>query len=366
VTQSLIGADKSELDTPILCIDIEAMESNIAKMAAFLAARGKQWRPHMKCHKTPTIALRQIAAGAIGVTCAKVSEAEVMAAGGIRDILIANMIVGARKLERVAALCRSADPIVACDHYAQVEPLAAVCRRNGVACRAIIEVNVGLDRVGIRPGRDTVDLAEGIDRLSGVEMVGIMGYEGHLLQVADPNEKRAKIQEAMGVLEYCRDAILKKGICCDIVSAGGTGSYQITADHPAVTELQCGGGIFGDPMYQQKCGVTGLEHALTILATVVSRPMIERAIIDSGRKTVNGDIQMPLVKGMPEAEVSRLSAEHGWLELGVKSRELRIGDKLELVVGYADFTTVLHDEFYVFRGNRLEAVWQIAARGKLQ
>jgi D-serine deaminase-like pyridoxal phosphate-dependent protein len=241
--QSFIGSQKLDLDTPLLCLDGPAMDTNMRTMAQFIAARGKQWRPHMKCHKSPTIALKQLAAGAIGVTCGKVSEAEVMAAAGIRDLLIANMIVGRPKLERVAALCHDADPIVACDHYAQVEPLAEACRRNGVSCRVLIEINVGMDRVGIRPGRDTFDLAEAIDRLSGVEMVGLMGYEGHLHQVADPNEKRTKIDEAMGVLQYCRDALLKRGIRCDIVSAAGTGSYQFTADHAAVTELQCGGEI---------------------------------------------------------------------------------------------------------------------------
>lgn len=364
--QSLIGVDKFDLDTPVLCIDREVMESNIRHMTDFISARGKQWRPHMKCHKTPTIALQQIAAGAIGVTCAKVSEAEVMAAAGIRDLLIANMIVGPRKLDRVASLCRSADPIVTCDHFAQVEPLAQICRRHGVKCRVIVEINIGLNRVGIRPGRDTFNLAEAINGLEGVEMVGIMGYEGHLLQVKDENEKRSSIQEAMGVLEHCRDALVKKGICCDIVSAAGTGSYQITAKHPAVTELQCGGGIFGDPMYRLLCGVTGLDPALTVLTSVVSRTLIERAIVDTGRKGINGDIQMPLVKGHADATVSRLSAEHGWVELGPESQNLKIGDKIELVVGYADFTTVLHDAFYVFRGNRLEAVWPIAARGMLQ
>src|SRR5438552_2383865 len=134
-----IGADKLDLDTPILCIDVDAMDANIGRMAEFLRARAKLWRPHMKCHKTPTIALRQIAAGAMGVTCGKVSEAEVMAAGGIRDILIANMIVGRPKLERIVSLCRVADPIVACDHFVQVEPLSDACRRGGVRCRVIIE-----------------------------------------------------------------------------------------------------------------------------------------------------------------------------------------------------------------------------------
>src|SRR4029077_14279883 len=138
VPQSLVGARKHDLDTPILCIDLDRMESNILKMADACHERGVAWRPHEKCHKTPAIALKEIEAGAIGVTCAKVSEAEVMAAGGVRDILIANMIVGPRKLERVAALRRWADPIVACDHYAQVQPLAEVCRKNGVEVHVLI------------------------------------------------------------------------------------------------------------------------------------------------------------------------------------------------------------------------------------
>ena len=160
VTISYIGRRKSELDSPALCIDLDAMERNIQRMAEFVRRGAKNWRPHAKCHKTPAIALAELAAGAIGVTCAKVSEAEVMAAAGVRDILIANMVVGDSKWERLAALCRSANPIVACDHYAQIEPLAAICVRNGVTCRVIVEVNIGLDRVGTRPGRDTVELAQ--------------------------------------------------------------------------------------------------------------------------------------------------------------------------------------------------------------
>lgn len=366
MTDSLIGTHKFDLDTPVLCIDLDAMEANIGKMAGFMGDCGKAWRPHQKCHKTPAIAWRQIHAGAIGVTCAKVSEAEIMAAAGIRDILIANMIVGAQKLERVAALCRWADPIVGCDHFAQVEPLAALCRERGMTCRVLIEVDIGLNRVGIRPGIDTLELAKGIDRLDGLELAGIMGYEGHLLRVRDQDEKRQKITEAMGVLTHCRDLLIDDGLHCGIVSAGGTGSYQITAECDGPTELQAGGGIFADPMYQLQCHVTGLEYALTALTTVVSRPTLERAILDSGRKTINPDIQLPLVKGLPDAEVIRMSAEHCEMKLGPESRNLQIGDKVELVVGYADFTTVLHDCFYGFRDDRLEVVWPILARGKLR
>ncbi|MFQ5731271.1 MAG: DSD1 family PLP-dependent enzyme [Planctomycetaceae bacterium] len=364
--QSPIGSHKFDLDTPILCIDLDVMESNIGKMSGLIRERGKDWRPHAKCHKTPAIAHKQLAAGAIGVTCAKVSEAEVMAASGIRDILIANMIVGRPKWERLSSLCRWADPIVACDHYAQIEPLAEVCRDAGVVCRVIVEVDIGMNRVGARPGKETQELATAADRLDGLKLAGIMGYEGHLLQVPDRDEKRQRIAEAMGVLTHCRDQLLNEDLCCDVVSAGGTGSYQITADCDGVTELQCGGGIFADPMYREKCDLQDLEYSLSVLATVVSRPERTRAILDAGRKSHFPDFVMPVVKDRPGAECVRVSAEHCELKLGGPSQDLKIGDKLELVPGYADFTTVMHDEFHGFRGERLEVVWPIAARGKIQ
>ena len=366
VTVGSIGQSKCKLDTPALCIDLDSMESNIRRMSDAIRSHGISWRPHAKCHKTPAIALKQIACGAIGITCAKVSEAEVLAASGVRDILVANMIVGQPKWERLAALCRSADPIVACDHFAQVEPLAAICVRNGVNCRVIIEVNIGLDRVGSRPGRDTFDLAAAVSRLKGVEFVGIMGYEGHLLRIDDPAEKRHKILDALSVLVECADKLRRDGLRCDIVSAGGTGSYLISAKCEGITELQAGGGIFADPFYQEQCHVTGLDSALTVLATVVSRPTLDRAVLDSGRKTLNPDTQLPIVKNWPDAQIKRLSAEHCELTLGPLSQNLKIGDKVELIVGYADFTTPLHDHFYGFRGDRLEVIWPIAGRGKLQ
>ena len=367
MTQSLIGSYKFDLDTPILCIDLDILETNIARMAGFIRERGKNWRPHQKCHKTPAIAWKQLEAGAIGVTCAKVSEAEVMAAGGIRDILVANMVVGPRKWERVASLCRWAEPIIACDHYTQVEPLAEVCRRHGVTCRMLIEIDIGMERVGIRPGRSVVQLAEAIDRLEGVELAGIMGYEGHLLEIPDQEQKRQKINRAMEALVGCRDRIVEKGIPCEIVSAGGTGSFQITSDCDGVTELQAGGGIFADPWYRQKCQVHGLEYSLSVLTTVVSRPTRDRAVLDAGQKTHNPGEHPPIVRKYPDAaQVGIVSAEHCELSLADEAVKLKIGDKVELIPGYSDLTTVLHDQFYGFRSDRLELVWPILGRGKLQ
>jgi D-serine deaminase-like pyridoxal phosphate-dependent protein len=170
----------------------------------------------------------------------------------------------------------------------------------------------------------------------------------------------------MSILEHARDQFQRSGLRCDIVSAGGTGTMHITATCPAVTEIQAGGGVFGDPMYTDSMGVPDLKPALTVLATVTSRPDLNRAVLDAGRKTTNPDLYVPLVKDFPDAKVQSLSAEHCTLELGPQSQELRIGDRVELIVGYADFTTPLHDEFHCFRGDRLEAIWPIWARGRLQ
>ena len=368
----LVGRHQTELDTPSLCIDLDLMEANLRSMAEFLKAREKAWRPHCKCHKNPAIAHQQLAAGAIGITSAKTTEAEVFVEAGVEDVLIANMVAGEAKLRRLAGMCRRGNPIVACDHFAQAEALAAVCHAEGVTCRVIIEVDLGLNRVGIRPGPDARTLAQGIARLKGVELVGVMGYEGHLLIEPDQDKKRSQIMTGMSLLAELRDAMRSDGIRCEIVSAGGTGSYQITADHPAVTELQAGGGIFGDPFYRDRCHVKGLEPAIRVIATVVSRPSLDRAVLDIGRKSVHPDIHPPSVectiegRRLPDTRVESLSAEHTVLDLGPESQSLVIGDRVLVIPGYTDHTTVLHDTFLGLRQGIVKEVWPIAARGKLQ
>lgn len=368
----MIGKHFSELDTPALCIDLITMAANMRLMADLIRQHGKDWRPHVKCHKVPEIAQRQLKCGAIGVTAAKSSEAKVFADSGVNDILIANMIVGDQKLQRVADLCQNANPIVACDHFVQAEALSDVCRQRGVRCRVIVEVDIGMNRVGVRPGPDARKLVEGIDKLSGVELVGIMGYEGHLLLEPDQEKKHKLIFSALSVLEELKAYMYEKGICCDIVSVGGTGSYQISATHPVVTELQAGAGIFADPFYTDRCGLTGHQPALSMLATVVSRPNLHRAVLDVGRKAVHPDIHPPHVIGLAngkqidDAEVDKLSAEHMTLKLSGESLNLIVGDKVLLRPGYSDHTTVLHNEFYGLHDGIIECIWATAARGKLQ
>ena len=372
IPSAVIGRHLTELDTPALCIDLERMEGNIRAMAGTHAQAGKHWRPHAKCHKSPAIAHQQIRAGGIGVTVAKVSEAEVFIQAGIPDVLIANMVVGRQKLERLAGLCRMGNPIVAVDHFAQAEALSEVCGQFGVRCRVILEINIGLNRVGVRPGHDTQDLSRGVSKLPHVDLVGVMGYEGHLLTIKDDAEKRDKIGSAMAILGETADRFKRDGLCADIVSASGTGSYQLTVNSPHLTETQAGGGTFADPFYLEQCSVTGLAPALMVIATVVSRPTLERAVLDSGRKTIHPDIYPPQVVGiaggrkLSDATNPVLSAEHLTLELGPDSQNLVIGDKVILIPGYCDHTNVLHNFFYGVRNEVVECVWPLTARGCIQ
>ena len=360
-----LGEHKADTETPSLCLDLSRFDANLKRVATITRAAGKNWRPHAKCHKSPEIAMQQLRQGAIGLTCAKVSEAEVFVSAGIRDILIAHLPVGPGRVRRLAALCQTAIPVVTCDHYVQAEPLSAECVRQGVTCRILVDINIGMDRTGVRPGRDAIELARGIERLPGLQLVGIMGYEGHVMPMKNAEEKRQSIDAAVGILSHSRDVFHKNGLCCEIVSAGGTGSLQQALRCESLTEVQAGGAIFGDPFYTSMPDVDGFEPALTVLTTVVSRPAFDRAVLDAGKKAITAELHSPIVKNWSDAKVVMHSAEHIVLELGPASRVLRIGDQVELIVGYADFTTMLHDQFLCFREDRLESIWPILARGKL-
>lgn len=363
--EPLIGLPKSELETPCLCLDLDQFERNVQHIAAKVRNAGKNWRPHAKCHKSPVIGRYLVDQGAIGLTCAKVTEAMVFADAGIPNLLIAHLPVGKGRVERLASLCRTASPIATCDHYVQAQALSAECVRQSVTCRVLVDINIGMDRTGVRPGRDTLELAISVDRFPGLRLAGIFGYEGHVMSIADSDEKRRKIESALGVLDQSKQFFLQNGLCCDIVSASGTGSLQQALQHPVVTEVQAGGAIFGDPYYTRMPDVEGFASALTVLTTVVSRPSYSRAVLDAGRKAVAAELHPPLVKDWDDAKIVRHSAEHIVLELGPNSRELRIDDQVELIVGYADYTTILHEIVFCFRGDQLQDIWPIVARGKL-
>jgi D-serine deaminase-like pyridoxal phosphate-dependent protein len=360
-----LGTPKDELDTPALVIDVDALDANIAEASALCRRHGVAWRPHAKCHKSPDIARRLIEAGAIGLTCAKLGEAEVFAAAGITDLLIANFIAGRRKVERLVELRSKADPIVCLDHIDQAGPISEAMQASGQRLRAILEVDIGLARTGVAPGRPAVELAKRVAELRGIDLVGVMGYEGHLLLVEDQGEKSARICAALAQLVETAERIAAAGLACKIVSCGGTGSLPFAVSQPGITEVQAGGVIFMDAFYRHKCRIDGFRYALTVLATVVSRPAEDRAIIDAGRKTMNIELHMPLAIGREGVVVDRLSAEHGSLKLGPAARDLKIGDRIEFVPGYGDLTTVLHNQFFVVQDGKLVDIWPLSARGRL-
>ena len=361
---TVVGCPVAELDTPALVLDLDAFEHNLATMAADIAARGVSWRPHAKAHKSPAVAHRQIAAGAIGVTCAKVSEAEVFAANGIRDILIANEVVGPIKTRRLAAVCRQADVIVAVDSADNVREHDRAAAAAGSKPRVVIEVNVGMERAGVLPGAPAVELAKLVASMPNLRFAGVMAWEGHTMAMQGGDERVAEINAAVNRLletaQACRDA----GLTVDIVSAGGTGTYLTTVGIAGVTEVQAGGGVFGDVVYR-RLGVN-VKPALSVLATVTSRPTATRVIIDAGRKTIDPSSRQPDILELPEVEKMGFSAEHGTLHLPAPSDTPRVADRLTLQSGYSDQLCHLHEHIYGVRDGLVETVWPVAGRGRLQ
>jgi D-serine deaminase-like pyridoxal phosphate-dependent protein len=362
---SPIGLTIDELDTPALLLDLEALAHNIAKMADHFRERNVQWRPHAKAFKCPAIAHMLQKAGAIGVTVAKVSEAEVMAACGITDILIAHLVVGSSKAARLAALQKQADVKVTVDHPEHLAELSQAAQATGVTIGVLVDVDLGMKRTGVPTAKDAVDLCRQAAASPGLRFDGLMGYEGHTLMIADPAEKRAAIHSAISKLLETRDLAEQSGHRCRIISAGGSGSYQYTADLAGITEIQAGGGIFACQYYTRLCQVQGHFPAIRVLASVVSRPARDRAILDIGQKSISQYQTPPVLLDYPNCRVTGLSAEHATIAVDSQI-SLPIGEKVQVLPGYSDFTFVLHDRVLGFRHGRIEAVWDLLGRGKLQ
>ncbi len=360
---SLIGKELDRLDTPTLWVDLDLLEKNIATMASFFLQAGVNWRPHTKGIKIPAIAHKMIAAGAIGVTCAKVSEAEVMAAAGIRDIRVANQVVSAAKISRLVALRRQADVIAAVDSFENAREISQAAMAEGVRIRLLVELNAGMQRCGVAPGKAAVDFAFQIAKLPGIEFAGFMAWEGHVVRIEDPVEKKIETEKAIGLLVDTAVLCRQAGLAAPIVSCGGTGSFRITALVPGVTEIQAGGGIFGDVTYRRRGA--GTDCAVYVLATVISCPAPGRAIVDAGRKAMNVEYSMPEPIGLPGVVLTGVSAEHGTLTLEPGAAPLHVGDRLNFIVGYGDLTVFLHDRLFGLRKNKVEAIWDIQGRGKL-
>jgi len=355
---------KHEIDTPALVLDLDLMEKNLATMASFFSKQDTDLRPHVKTHKCPIIAHKQVDAGAIGITCAKLGEAEVMAQAGIQNILIANQVIGENKIARLVSLARIAEVVVAVDDLGNVRQLSDAGVSAGIKLNVIIEIDVGMKRCGISVGPQLISMAKAIRQSPGLCFKGLMGYEGHAVFQPEESERKRVAAAANKTLVSARDMLIAESIPVEIVSAGGTGTYKYAGTCPGITDVQAGSYIVSDVRYHSL--LPEFEQALTVLCTVISRTRPNAVITDAGLKAFSTGWGLPAVKGRDDIEMLRLSEEHGIAKTVGPTCDIRLGDKLEMYVSHCCTAINLHDRYYAVRGDYLEAEWPILARGKGQ
>jgi D-serine deaminase-like pyridoxal phosphate-dependent protein len=353
-----------EIPTPVLVVDVAAMQRNIERAASYYAGRQCKLRPHFKAHKTPEIARRQLAAGSCtGITCATVGEAEVVAREKLcEEILIANQILGPGKADRAAAVAKQGSLIVAIDSDETLDDLARAATAAGVEIGVLIDVNVGLPRCGIAPGEPSVALAKRAAATPGIVLRGAMGYEGHVMAIRDRTEREEKAHKAMDRLLSTVRMMRDEGLRCEIVSAGGTCTYDITGGMEGITEVQAGTYVLMDNSYLYED--LPFELAFAIHATVLSRPRPEQCAADAGLKAMAADHGVPGVK-LDGAQVLFLSDEHCTIKLPAES-PVRPGDRIELLPPHIDPTINMHDLLYAVEGSEVVEVWPVTARGYLE
>jgi D-serine deaminase-like pyridoxal phosphate-dependent protein len=360
----------ADLDTPSLLVDLDRMQANIDRMAAITREAGVDLRPHAKTHKTPQIGYLQIAAGSPGLTVAKLGEAEVFADAGIDNLFIAYPQWGEIKWERLCQLARRAQVRVAADSYELLEGLSRVAARHGQRILVRLEVDSGFGRTGLQSAEEVRTLARRMESLPGVELVGLMGYGGQAGKQPDAESIRQVARaEGEGLVEIAT-MLRADGFAVPELSAGGTPSGPYVAAVPGITEIRPGTYVFSDRS-QATTGWGDLDGcALTVLVTVVSRPTPTRAIVDGGSKTFSSD-RAPhsegfgAVRGHPDIEFSWLTEEHGMLTVPPDA-DLPIGTRLQVIPNHVCAAVNLHDRLVAVRGERVEAVWPIAARGRVQ
>lgn len=362
-----------DLPTPALLVDLNAFEANVRKMAAYTKSKGRALRPHGKTHKCPEIARRLIQAGAVGACAAKISEAEVFAANGIRGLLVTTAVVGQHKIERAVRLSKLAPDTIFC-----VDNMQNASELNDAAAAAKLTVPVAIDvwvgnRTGILPGAPAVALAEGLQGLKNLKLTTIQAYAGHTAHVMGFEARKKASRDEMGKAVETLLAIRKKGIDVPRLTGGSTGTYNIDTDIDGVTELQPGSFMFMDVDYNRIGGSDGNEfygdfqNALTVYTTVVSKPSDQLAIVDGGLKAFSTDKPwMPRTKDGSAVTYAFGGDEHGKLTFGPGAKTLQVGDKAEFIIPHCDPTVNLYDKLFCLRGDHVEAVWKIAARGMAQ
>jgi D-serine deaminase-like pyridoxal phosphate-dependent protein len=359
------GAPIDDVDTPALLIDLDALEKNLDLMASLAREAGVKLRPHAKTHKSPVIAHLQIARGAVGQCVQKVSEAEILAWGGISDILVSNEVAGARKLARFAALSRICTAAICVDSEAGVAALEAAAEDAGLRLTALIEIDVGMDRCGIPPGPAVTALAQRIAGSRWLRFGGLQAYHGGAQHQRTPDERRASIGRAIAVTGQTVTDLKDVGLSCPIVGGAGTGTFALEAASGVYTELQVGSYVFMDADYARNQQAPPFAQSLFVLATVMSTPRRDLAVVDAGLKALAFDSGPPVVWNRRGVTYAGASDEHGKLVIARGGEPPRLGEKLWLQPGHCDPTVDRYDWYVGVRGTRVECLWPVAARGAM-
>jgi D-serine deaminase-like pyridoxal phosphate-dependent protein len=357
-----VGDRVEEVDTPALLLELDAFERNLRTLAESVKGRKVRVRAHAKTHKCPEIAKRQVAHGAVGVCCQKVAEAEALVEGGIHDVLVSNEVVGAAKIARLAELAKRAHLGVCVDNLQNVAALEA----SGARLDVYLELEVGMRRCGVAPGAEALEIARAISRSKTLRFAGLQAYHGRAQHMRTMEERHAAIEGAAQHVFEMKRLLEKAGIACPIVTGAGSGTYMLEAEAGAWDEIQPGSYIFMDADYARNEWAAPLprfEHALFVLATVMSRPAADRAIVDAGLKASSVDSGMPQVWQRAGLHYRAASDEHGLLDIAAGAPAPALGEKLSLIPGHCDPTVNLYDWYVCVRGGRVEALWPITARG---
>jgi 3-hydroxy-D-aspartate aldolase len=364
------GMSEDDIQTPCLVLDLDALERNIKKMGDYAAAQGMRHRVHGKMHKSVDVAkLQETLGGACGVCCQKVSEAEVFARGGIRDVLVSNQVRHPAKIDRLARIPTYGARAICCvDDVTNVADLSEAAVRHGTQIECLVEIDCGAGRCGVTTTPAVVEIATAIDAAEGLKFAGIQAYQGAMQHLDSYEERKEKIGIAVAMVKDAVDTLSTKGLECDIVGGGGTGSYYFESTSGVYNELQCGSYAFMDADYGRILDKDGKridkgewENAMFILTSVMSHAKADKAIVDAGLKVQSVDSGLPVIYGRDDVEYVKCSDEHGVVmdTAGV----LKINDKLKLVPGHCDPTANVHDWYVGVRNGKVECVWPISARG---
>lgn len=356
---SAIGRYRRDLVTPALIMDLDVARRNIQFMMQRLSTMKAKLRPHVKCQKSPELAQLQVQAGAIGVCTATVWEAMVMSSAGIEDVMIANQVGGKEKIAALAKAAKQGHLTVAIDNPTNAEDLSSAVQTAGSKLDVVIEVDVGMGRGGVRSPEEAVTLAQHVAKLPDLRFRGVQGYEGHCMLEPDRSVRIRKAQAAMDYLATAVDRLAAAGFECEVVSAGGTGTYDITGNNPRVTEIQAGSFVFMDNFHGNL--VPGFSRALTVLGTVVIQHG-KTIVLDSGRKSVGIDFVLPSMVDYPFYQARYFAEEHALFDVDDRCR-LKLGDTMELIPGYAPTTVNLYDAYHVVEKDVVVDIWPIFPRG---